>query len=220
MSNSFLQVPINCIKLLMGLLLFSGSSYAHSLNVARFEIQSREGVGDYLRIDFTFHALEHMFTGEVDFAAVNSKEEIDYIKSTFVEYIKSGLDIQVNDKALVFGKGLIKLGHSSLIRLEILNLPGKIHSVNAHISCFQEVERQQNLFVLKTEGVSFQHSLNSHNIFQVDFGIFPGPEGPIFSSWVVSILIAVLSTLLLLSLKFLRRDTLVPKSKRQKMFGI
>lgn len=154
---------------LLALLLVSFGTYAHSLNVARFELQSIEE-RDYLIINFTYHALEETVISELNVENYFDREKVKELKSLTINYLKPGIHIKVNGESLILGAGMIKLGHSSLVQLEIENLPDEVLTMEAGITCFQEIEHQQNLFVFQSGDLHIREVLTHEDDFTMHYG--------------------------------------------------
>ena len=178
-------------------------SHSEDVNVARFEIQS-DGVQDYLVVNFSFHTVEELFKDQIHLDNMKGREGLMDLKSKVVTYVKSNTNIRVNGEILEFGKGMIKLGNASFIRLEIKNMPKEIHSMNATISCFDGIFNQQNYLVFNVSDLKIKKTLSSVNDFNFVFGSTVGVEKSSPIEWwsissfyilmiVVSILIFFLS---------------------------
>lgn len=173
---------------------------AHNVHIAQFEIQEQDG-HDYLVVNFTLKAFKEVLKNEKEYQLFADIEDIKTLEALAARYIKSRVDIKVNGESLVFGKEMIKLGHSSVLRLEIQNLPEEVHSVVLNIPCFEQMAHQKNIFVIQKEDFKFQESLKAENGFQSIYANYTTSDNSKFSLYnYLAISIILLIIFLFLSL--------------------
>lgn len=97
-------------------------------------------------------------------------QPVDRYKELYMDYIKSHIQLKLDDKKMPLGSGGIKLGnHQTDIRFLLSSFPNKYETVELNLSVFKENENQNTVVRFIDGDKEFRKVLNLKNGFTFSF---------------------------------------------------
>ena len=141
---------------------FSLAVFAHNPDVSTTVLVEKEQGIWVLQISASLTAFQQEIRTHFTETPYETPEEF---QQRILEHIKNNLEIRFNDDdTMVLGRGMVKLGHETMVVFEVLGIPSDIESVRIKNTVFKDIGRNQNGFMLFKKGFSKdQFVLNSSN---------------------------------------------------------
>lgn len=150
------------------LTLISNMVFAHNAQLASYKM-SVDGEKSFLYITFSTYGAEQALLKANPKLDLESENLVEF-KQALIAHIKNNTWLSMNGQELSLGRGAIKLGsHESKVMLKIENLPKNPTSLNVKVACFNENERQINIFKVDYGNVSARKQLDKSNEYEGTF---------------------------------------------------
>lgn len=150
------------------LLFFTHSAKAHNTQQASFKLVLT-GDASFIDISLSQYGIEQALLKsypELNLSATNTS----LFKETLVRHLKENIHISVNGKPLKMAGGLIKLGsHQSMLKFKVSNIKGMPKQLLVKITCFEQNERQKNIFTVVYGEKVARSILNTKNDYKAHF---------------------------------------------------
>lgn len=147
--------------LLIGFLLITVAAKAHNPDVSTTMLVENENGTWVLKVSSSLTAFQQEIRTHFSETPYKTPEEFQQM---VLEHLKNHLHISFNDERVTFGKGVVKLGHETMVVFEVLDVPSEIHLVTVENTAFEDINRSRSALILLKEGFDREHFvLNKDN---------------------------------------------------------
>lgn len=195
---------------LIGLL--SWSSFAHSPNLSTtMLVEKSKGVW-VLQISTSLTAFKQEIRTHFKETPYQSPEEF---QEMVLEHITNHLYLRFNgDTTISLDKGIVKLGHETVVVFEVKGIPEEIQSVFFKNTAFQDIHRNKGTFMLFKEGfLKDQFTINNTNEHRLNLEVKGNQlidtninSASVFSPYLVFIILALFGSGFMIRRLFLKTN--------------
>ena len=154
--------------MLASIFLCNNSVFAHNTQQSSFKL-FLSGDDSFIEIVLSQYGIEQALIKkypDLNLKLINPND----FKELLIQHLKQNILISENGKPLKIGSGLIKMGsHQTDVKFKVDNIKGSPELLDIKAPCFQENEKQNNIFTVEYNGLSARAKLNKENMFQAKY---------------------------------------------------
>lgn len=152
--------------LLVPIFLCSSFVFSHNTQQSSFKLFLSDNNDNFIEIILSQYGVEQALINKYPDLNLQSITPKDF-KELLVQHLKQNISMSVDGNPLNIGGGLIKLGsHQTNVRFKVNNFKGNPKYLDVNASCFQENEKQNNIFTVTYNGLTARANLSAENMFQ------------------------------------------------------
>lgn len=163
-----MKVKYCILILLVSLFLCNNFAFAHNTQQSSFKFFLSDN-DSFIEIILSQYGIEQALVKkypDLNLKLIKAKD----FKEILVQHLKQNISISENGKPLNIGSGLIKMGsHQTNVKFKVDNIKDSPEFLDIKASCFQENEKQNNIFTVEYNGLSARAKLNKENMFQAKY---------------------------------------------------